>query len=1208
MVKTAKDLAQERKRKDREYIEGVYGEIGLLNTDNSYTVFVEGTHDVWVRKYGDPNQPVTAINQKVLPKARMPVRMRMNTSKRWEIIDAEPLRTEEFMGEAAGTANMPPLVGAAIPVVWEADQFKPGRVRALNGSDLQVFMEELPYGATLLGNVSLDPATVVGAIASGKKALIVISVNTTTNTLSATSAGDVGLPVTLTRSMALAAAIPAGDMFLKAYIISEGATTLPRVRLPADSDFQFDLRPWLTLPGGGSGTVTSVSATALPTSVFDISVTNPTTTPAIALSMDDQAANTVLAGDPASGSTAPAFRALVDADIPAALTLVGGSIENDPIGQTTPAAGYFSALRLKIGGFFAIFTHSNTADRTYTFKDANGTVAFTSDIPAAGITQLTGDVTAGPGSGSQASTLATVNSNVGSFSGPLAITANAKGLITAIATATVNLATQVAGLLGISHGGTGADLSATGAGFLKQATTGANVTVTAVDLSGADATGTLAAGRFPALTGDATTSAGSLATTLANSGVSAGSYTNTSVTFDAKGRATAASSGAAPAPVGATYIVQTADATLTNEQALSTLNTGLMKVTTTTGVVSSITDSAGLAGAISDETGSGALVFGTSPTIATPTVSGENVTDFIDFAETSTPSTPASDHARIWVADDQGFTIQKYIDSGGKIFYNGRDLWIICRNTTGSTITKGATVAVNGQSNGYPSVLLAEADNTGTNSQLFLADGFAMDTATNNNYFRMMLCGVLDNLDTSGFSAGAHLYLSTTAGVYTNSQPARGVGWIQHLGNVLTSHATTGTIQVNIKPPFLAQVFSNTVAIGVGNDATLRFYGTATFFGALTFAAITANRTWTLQDADDTIVGRATTDTLTNKTHILPTIGDFTNATHNHQNAAGGGTLTATAISDIYNLQMFGDGSDGVVTVSAPLTLTRDMYYSNLTISTGAVITPAGYRIFVSGTLDISTAPAGWISVNGGNGSGQTGGVAAVAASIAGGGTGGTGGAINANGTVGGAADEGGIGGNGGRSGSTATTGGTVTPSGFKILRWAVDMLKGVALVIGGAGGTGGTGGGVVGSGGGAGGGVIYIAANTIARGSSSQAGGIVASGGNGANPANTALANGAGAGGGGGGGWVYIVYKTLTGSSITNHITASGGTGGTGGNGGTTGGTGGTGGGGGRATKVNILAGTITETAGSAGTAGNANTGATGGTGGAGNTFQASL
>lgn len=43
---------------------------------------------------------------------------------------------------------------------------------------------------------------------------------------------------------------------------------------------------------------------------------------------------------------------------------------------------------------------------------------------------------------------------------------------------------------------------------------------------------------------------------------------------------------AAAAPIGAKYIVQTADATLTNEQALSSLATGIVKNTTTTGVLS----------------------------------------------------------------------------------------------------------------------------------------------------------------------------------------------------------------------------------------------------------------------------------------------------------------------------------------------------------------------------------------------------------------------------------------------------------------------------------------------------------------------------------------------------------------------------------------------------------------------------------------------
>lgn len=56
--------------------------------------------------------------------------------------------------------------------------------------------------------------------------------------------------------------------------------------------------------------------------------------------------------------------------------------------------------------------------------------------------------------------------------------------------------------------------------------------------------------------------------------------------------------------------------------------------------------------------------------------------------------------------------------------------------------------------------------------------------------------------------------------------------------------------------------------------------------------------TWATKTAPSgTVVGTSDSQTLTNKTLTTPTIASFTNATHDHSNAAGGGTLSTSAIT-----------------------------------------------------------------------------------------------------------------------------------------------------------------------------------------------------------------------------------------------------------------------------------------------------------------------
>lgn len=327
---------------------------------------------------------------------------------------------------------------------------------------------------------------------------------------------------------------------------------------------------------------------------------------------------------------------------------------------------------------------------------------------------------------------------------------------------------------------------------------------------------------------------------------------------------------------------------------------------------------------------------------------------------------------------------------------------------------------------------------------------------------------------------------------------------------------------------------------------------------------------------------------------------------------------------------LFGDGSDGDVSISSTSNLSRDMYYKSLTLTGSAYLQTNGYRIFVSELLDLSAAPTGSIAFDASAGSAASsttggGGAAAVAGvSVGGKGAGGAG----ANGATGAGATgtagtnqspaNGGAGGGGGASGSgsggaagSSSAGGTISNS-VSFHRWTADLLRGVSLIAAGAGGGGGAGGagdGTAGGGGGGGGssgGCVFVSARVIKRGGSTGTGAIRAIGylgGNGASPAG-GNRGGGGGGGGSGGGWVYVAYQHLIGSSATNALDASGGNGGSGaaGTGTGTAGSGGTGGSGGRITKVDLGTNTVTE---STGSAGGANSGTTGGTG---NSFRVSL
>jgi len=94
----------------------------------------------------------------------------------------------------------------------------------------------------------------------------------------------------------------------------------------------------------------------------------------------------------------------------------------------------------------------------------------------------------------------------------------------------------------------------------------------------------------------------------------------------------------------------------------------------------------------------------------------------------------------------------------------------------------------------------------------------------------------------------------------------------------------------------LANAQTNT-GIKTFEDTTMKLRNVADSFDGYFVNTNTADRVYTLQDSSDVLVGRDTTDTLTNKTLTTPTIGSFVNAGHDHADAASGGQLTNTALT-----------------------------------------------------------------------------------------------------------------------------------------------------------------------------------------------------------------------------------------------------------------------------------------------------------------------
>jgi hypothetical protein len=163
------------------------------------------------------------------------------------------------------------------------------------------------------------------------------------------------------------------------------------------------------------------------------------------------------------------------------------------------------------------------------------------------------------------------------------------------------------------------------------------------------------------------------------------------------------------------------------------------------------------------------------------------------------------------------------------------------------------------------------------------------------NVFQITLTGNVTSSTLSNPKSGQLIVFK----VCQDATGSRTFAWPSNVSNPSTVDGTAsgctqqtfvydGTNAVPITPGFVTGVPGSAITL-VGSSSG----------STLVQPAAAAGGTWTVPNATDTVVGKATTDTLTNKTLTTPTIADFTNATHTHSNAAGGGVLGVAALAGV---------------------------------------------------------------------------------------------------------------------------------------------------------------------------------------------------------------------------------------------------------------------------------------------------------------------